>query len=770
MNSPEKDPAQSLVAVPSSQGNDFLTLNRANSRYQEPSFIMDAGTLNQNENEVETFDPWAYLRIVRERLWIVLSFFVIVVTLVTAYTYRQRPEYDAQTSVLIDKDKQKILAFQDVVEVESSDREYFQTQLDLLRSRVLAKIVINELRIGFKPGVGLMMGAGSSDIKTAQSEQELSQLINSFLGQLEIRPSRESRIVYIKFTSFDAKLSAKVTNTLARSYIDYNLQSRYDAATAASEWLAKQLDELKTKVERSQGAVVDYSRNNQIVSLDEKQNVTVERLAELNTQLVQAESDRIKSEAIYRLSLENPDAVPAVLQDKTLSDLNKKLTDLKEEAARLSAIYQPDFPLLKQNTLRLKEVQSQLDEARAKILVNIKGEYQAALQRERSLRNNFDAQRAATLQQNEKAVKYGILKREADANTQLYQSMLTRLKEAGLSAGLRTSNIQIVDEAEVPLGPSRPNKTRNIALGMVIGLLLGVGLAFLVDFLDDSIKSPEDINARLGLAVLGAIPVLSSLPKVKRKMLPANGKSENKVTALIPFESVGDHSHKDSVFAEAYRNLRTSILLSHADKPPQIILVTSSTPSEGKTTTALNTAYMLAQTNARVLVIDCDMRRPSCHRNLGISNLKGLSTYLSQDINLVMLVQGDVRPGIDMLTAGPVPPNPTELISSIKMRETLRQLRDYYDYVVLDTPPIVGFSEGVILSQFSDGIVIVVETNKTSRQRVKMAKQILQRANAKILGVVLNKVNVQKNSYYYQYYYQYYGDYYTDEQNKEEKA
>ncbi|MEW6734218.1 MAG: polysaccharide biosynthesis tyrosine autokinase [Acidobacteriota bacterium] len=697
-----------------------------------------------------------YLRVIRERKWPLLAVLTIVVALSIFITQKMRPEYDAHAKVMIGKSAQKAITSKDLPESDISDREYFQTQLDLLRSRTLAKRVIDKLNLQDVPEFReALMGQQSpttgqskplvvpvGQTKTgALSDEESARLIDIVLKQLTVKTTRDSRLVTILYSSYDAKLSADVANAFAKSYIDYNLESHFKSTTMASDWLQQQLGELRAKVERSQEALLKYGKENQIIPLDDNKNVTLERFAALNQQLVETEAERIKAEAIYRQSLTSPDSMPQIIQNQIVIQLLGKLSELKQVHARLSETYQPDYPEVLEVARQIEQLETQITQTKRTILENISSDYQTALRREKNLRDTVGAQRALTLDQNDRAVQYGILKREADANAHLYDTLLEKMKEAGVLQAMQTNNIQIVDEAEARPVPARPNKVKNVGLGVLLGLLLGIGTAFLFDHLDDSIKTTEEIDREMGVAALGAIP-------------------SHKLSA----SSTG--KYRDMLYGEAYRNLRTSVMLCNASNPPQTILVTSCFPGEGKSTVTTGIASTLAKTGAKVLIIDGDLRHPTCHSLLNMSNEVGLSNLLFRQQEKAQFINGNSQLGIDLLAAGPSPFNPSELLSNTKMRESIEVLRDYYDFILIDSPPVMGFPDPIILSQYVDGVILVVRAGHTPRHLLRQVKQRLLRASANVMGVVLNRVDIKKQyPYYGKYFNNYYSRYYRQEKN-----
>ncbi len=388
------------------------------------------------------------------------------------------------------------------------------------------------------------------------------------------------------------------------------------------------------------------------------------------------------------------------------------------------------------------------------IIAGIKNDYESSLRRESLLRAAFESQKTKAMEMKQRAIQYNIMKREADTNRELYNALLQRMKEAGVSAGITAGNIQVVDQAELPTNPFKPNKRLNLLLALVVGLFLGVGLAFFFEYLDNTVKTPEDVEQLVRLPSFGMIPEIAY---ERRKRLND--------AAFYPVELV-THGHPKSILSEAYRNVRTSILLSFSEKPPKRIAISSANPAEGKTTTVINTGIALSQTGARVLIVDADMRKPRLHTVLGKGNGLGLSSFLSGNAELQSIVRKSKVPNLYYIPSGPIPPNPSELLGSNLFKTMMRVLGGKFDHVVLDSPPVLGFADSIIVSTSVDGVILVVLGGKTPRDTLQRAKEVLHQVNAKILGVVINRVDISRGDYGYYYYRYHY--YYGRERKKKE--
>jgi exopolysaccharide transport family protein len=728
----------------------------------------------QEEKEVHLRDYW---KVIWKRRWTVLALFLIVLITIAVATFTMRPIYRGTTSIQINKENPQIMDFKEMFSVNMWDLDYYQTQYKILESRTLAKRVIQNLKLAehpefqpkpltpfqqwksniLKPITGLF----TSSKKNVASEKNLPEslqetgLVDQFLSKLKIEPIRNSRLVKVHFDSNYPELSAKVPNTLASTFIQQGVEGRFIATEQVKEWLTKQLEDLKAKVERADEALQAFGSKHDIISLDEKENVIMQRLTELNEALTKAESERMAKEALYKQSKDKHfDALPSILENKLVMDLKQAYIQLEAQYMKLSQTFKPEYPEMVRHKNQMQSIQKRMDAEISKIIAGIKSDYELSLRRESLIRQAFDQQKARVMQMKEQSIQYNILKREADTNKELYKGLLQRMKEAGVSAGLTISNIQVVDQAEIPTGPYKPNKKLNLLLAAVVGLFLGIGLAFFFEYLDNTVKSPEEVEQLIRLPSFGMVPEISYDRKKRLE------KGDSFPVELITF------GHPKSILSEAYRNIRTSILLSFSEKPPKKIVITSPNPSEGKTTTVINTAIALSQTGAKVLIIDGDMRHPRVHKIFNEENGAGLSNFLSGNSPLDSIIKKTEVPNLYYIPSGPIPPNPSELIGSNLFKEMIKALENRFDHIVLDSPPALGFADSVILSTTVDGVILVVLGGKTPRETLQRAKEVLHQVNAKILGVIINRVDIHRGEYGY-YYYRYHYYYGKDGKKKE---
>jgi succinoglycan biosynthesis transport protein ExoP len=698
-----------------------------------------------------------YLLILRKHQWLILSFMLTVVTIVTVATFRMRPVYVATAKLEIDRESSNILPFQgtDSYDYMMDMENYIETQSRILTSETMALLTIRNSGLASHPDFS-NGGVVSEAIATGSlANQKRPPEIAAFLGSLSVKRVPNSRLMEISFESTDPVLAARILNAHLENYIAQNIQTRYDATATASTWLASQLSDLKLKVEKSENDRINYERQNQIWSLDnDKNNMTTQRLSDLNKELTDAESETLKRRALYEYAESGAlDAVPQLRDNTVLQDMQRKRGDLSVQYTDAVNQYGPNFPKVQRIQAQIKELEEQMTRERQGIIVQLKSDYAEARARQELLSERLDQQKAETNAMSEKMVQYNILKREAEANKALYEGLLTKLKEAGISAGLKSSNIRIVDPAMIPSFPARPAKARNIALAFLVGLVGGVGLALLREYLDNTVKTPDDVETLSRLPSLAVVPAFGDTGSTSRKNGLLKGASSNGHDKRI--ELVAQHLPK-SQMSEAFRALRTALLLSQPDHPPQVILVTSALPREGKTTAAANLAVTLAQLGDKTVLVDADLRKPGVGRllNLGSGKFAGLSSYLAgaSSLDLVTVLHPSI-PNLAAIPTGPLPPNPADLLSSHRLADGIAELRTKYKFVVIDSPPIMAATDAVILSVQADGVLLVVRSGETPKEAFTRSRDLLVSVKSNLLGVVLNAVDAGAPDYYYSYRY-----------------
>jgi capsular exopolysaccharide synthesis family protein len=601
--------------------------------------------------------------------------------------------------------------------------------------------------------VDLMRYQPSTQQASGETSTIESPVVQSFLKKLDIEPVKNTRLVKIAFFSPSPELSAQIANAMAENFIEQSIGQRLGAMKYAGDFLAKQIQEVRIKLESSDELLQKFAKQKQYLVLDEKQEQTTKQLSLLTDALMKARSERLAKEALHRQTQgQDFQSLPSVLENPLIAGLKTEYFRLQAEYRKLSETFLPDYPRMVALKSNIEEVNRRLDGEVQKIVDGLRSSYEAGLKSEHLLKSAVDKQKQVTLKTNEDSIRYNILKREVDINRELYAGLLQRMKETAVSAGLDSTNIQITDPAKVPLWPDRPKKLLNLTLGIVLGLSLGIGLAFFADYLDNTVNKIEEVESTFALPILGAVPTLASVERRKRMKGTTSGQEEKSFELIM-------HQDQASLLSEAIRNIRTSILFSLPENPPKLLLVTSAEPGDGKTGVSINLAIALSQLGGDILLIDADMHYPDCHRILGQDRTPGLSNVLVGDADLGAAIKLTAIPNLYLLPAGQSPLNPAELLGSERMKVVLELLRKQFKHVIIDSPTVLGFTDSVLLSTFADGTLLVIRAGKTVRAAAQRAVRMLNAVNAKILGVVLNHLDLQSNGNGYLYYQDYY-DYY----------
>ena len=705
------------------------------------------------------------LRVFLKRKWTILAIFVTSALMAVVLTYLAQPLYRASTTIQIDRFTPQVLNYKDVTPVEGYDydtSDFYYTNYELLKSRTVAERAAED--------IGLRKSALAKEApKAAEPEPGFLQTLFNFLrgtpppvdidaatraendvvgaiqGSLTVEPVRRSRLVRLHFDSTDPFFAAKAVNTIAQAFININLERRFEASAYAKTFLEEKLLQTKAKLEDSERELVRYSRDLEIVNIDEKQNVYSQNLQEFNTAAARAEQERIRAEALMMQARDNPESL-ALLPDHRNFQNFQTFQGLKQSKAKVEADYQenlkfykPAYPRMEQLRGQITELDHQLQRELEEIRKSATANYRAARQQEMQLKEKVTRAKADMIDLQQRTIRYSILKREVDTNRSLYDGLLQRLKEVGVAGGIGINNISVVDKAQVPLVPFKPNLSRNVSLGLIIGLLVGLMVAWLLEHMDDSIRFVEDVERETGSPVLGVVPRLKGAEAAK-----------GVTVGLSP------HLDPTSAFAESYRSVRTALQFSTASGAPRRLVVTSSSKDEGKSTTALALAINFAQMGKPVLVIDADLRNPVLHKHLKVENSKGLSNYLSGSVAPMEVIHKTDIPNLFVMTTGPLPPNPVELLSSMKLLNLLTQCEERFAHVIVDAPPVIGIADSIVLCNQVENSVFVVESGKTRKGHAKAALKRLQQAGVHPLGVILTKIDAYHdlygaNSYYYQY-------------------
>jgi capsular exopolysaccharide synthesis family protein len=753
-----------------------------------------------------TADPGSlkdYLFVVLKRKWLILSLVLVITSLVAIQSFRAPAIYEGETVIRIEQRKPSILQTDKIVINGQSDPNFWGTQLKLLQNPALARQVVLTLDLPHNPSFfGSQSQTGifdslrrmfssppkpSSEQRSVPGGLAVNSETQNKLGRLtpeeiekleayedaiiageEIEPIPNTNLVKIIYRHSDPELAQKVANTLADVFKNYNLAIATEGSTKAEDLLANEIARLQSQINQDQEIQWNYAKSHNLpLTTEGAGNLEAQRLATLSAQLLTAENERKQVQAQLEAARSEKDvfSIPDVGGSPRVDKLRERISALKEQRDALLVTYTPEWPAVKKLDAQIKGIEAELQKAPTEIVTSIQRRYESAVSKEKMLRDSYEKQKATTTQQTRDTIDLMALTHQLETNKQLLNTLLQKKRELDVSNGNSGNEVSIATPSRLPKSPVGPPRLRNIIIAFMLSLGGGIGLAFLLDFLDDTVKSVEDVDRYIHLPALALIPAGGErgAPRLTGALRGGPPPPPANTTALAMITDAR------SPIAESYRHLRTSLLLSSAGKPPQRILITSSQPAEGKTTTGINTAFMLAQTGAEVLMIDCDLRRPRLHAQFELPNTKGLTTWLSGEKNLDLLVQKcDKAPNLKVLTSGPVPPNPAELLGSEEMRKLLGILGEQYNHIIIDSPPAISFTDASILSTMVDGVILVVHGGRSSRAVVRRAKQQLLDVGAHVFGVVLNNVKVDARDDYY--YSRYYSHYYESDAEADQRA
>ncbi len=707
------------------------------------------------ENQIDLRE---YLNVSLKRKWTVVAFFVVVVTIVTIYTLRQVKIYEARASVIIEPYAPQVLGnVREVYDLGSgsywSNREYYETQYNVITSRTVAQKIVQQLHLdGNKEFLGIDKLTPEEQKIFAANEIDYPDLVRKMI---EVEPVKDSRTAVIKARHRYPKWAQRLANAAVSAYIEYNLQTRRQITLDAAGWLTSQAEELKTRMDEAEDRLMDFKREKQIlsVSLEDRQNITSQRLQDMNQTLNHLQAQRIALDSRRKQILDIREAklpldtIDKVIASPLVQQLKESYFKLQETQAELSARYLPDHPKVKTIDEKLLLVRQNINNEIDNVLGSIETEFKTIVENERGLQRELEKVKSAAQEINEHEIEYNRLKRVADNYTSLYQLVLKRQKEASLSAHQETNNVYKLDSAIEPRIPVYPRINLNLLLAAVVGLLGGIGLAFFLEFLDNTIKTQEDIEQHLQLPFLGIVPSIR---------LEAGEDDE-----VVPLRDQYLVSHPKSSVAECFRTVRTNLLFMSPENPSRRLLVTSASPQEGKSTVVINIGITMAQSGSKILLLDTDMRRPRLHKTFGIQGGLGLTTAILGEADVDKVIYHSDVSRLDILPCGPIPPNPTELFHTERFLRLIEQLSEKYDRLIFDSPPILVVADPLILSRAMDGVVLVIKSSQTSREIVKRAVRQMTDVKARILGTVLNDIDLQHRDYSY-YYYRQYGYYYGE--------
>ena len=722
----------------------------------------------EEEPEGEGLNLRELWQVIVKRRWTIILFTGIVVAAVVTATYLKTPIYRASLTLQIDRESVRV--FDNTrgevnADTVNPDYLYYQTQYELLKSRSLGLRVVNQMGLADRPVetppalpslfaqikawlAGWLPKPSAADVTEPVPRSEASRLdgvVSGFLGGLTVDPVQNSRLVKLYYDSPNPNLAANILNNLAKSYINLSLERRFEASTYARNFLQERLQQVKVKLEESERELIQFSGREEIINIDDTQNIVIQNLTAANAALGEAEKRRINTEAVYRQMLgTRGQGLSQVLDSKIIQDLKQTKTKMEAQYQENLSIYKPAYPAMVQLRNQIGQIDGLITQEIGNIRAAITANYEAAKAEEALLRANLEELKQQVLSLQNRSIQFNILRREVDTNRQLYDGLLQRFKEVGLAAGIGTNNISIVDEAKVPTSPFTPNLRKNAWMALILGLLGGIGLAFLFEHLDDTFRRPEELEKRLGLPVLGVIP----MTRLER--------GDGRPIALV------GHDDPRSAFAEAYRSVRTALQFSTSSGVPRLLTVTSAMVGEGKSTTALSLAIQFAQAGRKTLLIEADLRKPSIHRTLNLDNQTGLTHYLAGgDAQPVDITKPTHIGNLFAIPAGPLPPNPAELLSSARMVALLTLAAEKFDQVILDSPPLLGLADALIIGNLCEGTLLTVEMGSTPRGYVQGALKRLRGARVHVLGAILTKLEARPGAYgYYRSYYYYHTSYY----------
>ena len=705
------------------------------------------------EQEIHLRD---YIHVLQKRKWLLLAAVVISFSTAAIVTFRARPRYQSAAQVIIERETAKILSIEQITQGASGAADYYNTQYKILQSNTLAATVAERLRIWehpeFMEGVEKETAVAASKSGSApEIEARLDSAAAWILRRITIEPVRNSYLVNVKARAFDARLAALLANTLAEAYIEQNLKLKVDTTEQAGTFLGEQSADARKKLAEAERALQRFNEANNVISMEERQAGMTARLGQLNTELAKTRILRQdlenRNQKLQELRQKSGAGAPAGVEyfmaqfATNTAALRAELDTLETDLAEQSKIYTPKHPKIVSLVSKIQAVRKKLTDEVNRAAQGLRNEYEIAVKTEKSFEDQIRSEEQALKSLNAKGLEHAVLKREVESNVRIYQLLAAREKETGVLSGIRTNNIRMVDRAKVPGEPFSPNRPRALALGLLVGLLGGFGLAFFLEYLDDSVSDPDQLERYVNVPFLGPVPML-----------------EPKETGPLSRDLIALKEPK-SVYAEAYRTVRTSILFSSPDNPPRVFVVTSSGAQEGKSLTAVNLAVTMALNDKRVLLIDADMRKPRLHKVFEIENKFGLSNLIGGSPDVGLALNKTAVPTLMVMPSGPVPPNPSELLGSVRLGKFLDLLREKFDVIILDCTPLIAVTDATVLATQVDGVILVIKSGATRRKILQRGVKQLQDVKATIIGAVLNQVNVKNSSYYYaSYYAHYYGE------------
>lgn len=752
-----------------------------------------------NDSAFDHLQLREFWRRIQKHLLLIAAIVVIVTSIVAIEAFRNKSIYRASATLQLNLGNRTLFRSGDVsIESNESEDMYqataaMKTHIKMLHNRPMLEDVVASLRLDQNPrflevnqrkSVLESLQTISSRLKPAptstpslyveqpplvdldrlpvRTDQEaarLSPFVSTLYGGLSASQIEETRLMVISYEHTDPKLAAQIVNATADFFVEHNHRNKTERYTNTSGWLNAQTRDLKNKLEEAERKLAEFSGSHGLFSTGGTgtENPIIEKLGKMHAQVTQAETERILKQSLYQeVQQGRLTQLPDAFADSRLTAIQTKLNELSTTASQYAGRYGPDNPRTQDVQKQIASLQKQLEEGRATLAAKLKADYERAARDEQSLREALQKANAEAVQQNQSSVQFGLLKQEVETAKNLYTEFLQKTNQANIQKNAQQNDLKVVETATLPVTPIGPNRLRIILIGLMLSLVCGIGLALAIEYFDDTIKSTEDITRYIGVPTLAVVPsAMSRRARLRATTRAAVTAGNNELSLQRPMisqtELLGDKNA--SMLTEAYRGLRTSLLLSAAGTPPKTILFTSSQPGEGKTTTTINTAISLAQMGLSVVIVDADLRRPAIHKAFGMNPTMGISNYLSHNMRLAPLLQPCDVPYVSILPCGVIPPNPTELLSSEKMRTMVQLLKEHFDHVLIDSPPLTNVADSLVLSTMVDGVIMVVQSGQSRRWAVQRIRRELLQVGAKIFGVVLNKVESRHNGYYGYHYY-----------------